>query len=961
MLRGNKMKLLGPNTRQKTSFNRRLLVVAVASCLSYNAFAAEQQDAEEAKKEEGQVVTIIGSNIKRIKDIGTLPVTSLSESDIENTGAQTGDELLRSIPQLGEVAFNNERVIGGVNDARGDVSSINLRGVGTGNTLTLLNGRRLVLHPGTQSENFVPVSTVNANTLPVSGLRSLQVLRDGAAAIYGSDAVAGVINYQLEDDYEGSRASLSYGTSDGTSLSQTTFNYLTGFGFNDGKSHLTASFSYFERNGMMASERPYSAIKDLRNYPGLDERFVGDTQLDNRTTSTPWGEFRSSSLKTFHIQPDSMSGCVVDLGNGICADKGSISGGSDGRKLRFDAASLRSMTSDAERKNFYGYLTHDLGDGKEFFAEAIYYDATVNRLREQSGNLTAQRFTIAANAAHNPFGENVQVRRYRAIDTGQRDIEVNDESYRLLAGVSGSFDQWDWESAALYSQAETNDLARNRIRASAFQAAINNTDPSKAYNPFNGADIANPTTMDSTVNSQAVIDQFMVDVSRDSKTSLTLVDYKLSNSDLWSVPAGGVGLALGTEFRHETFEDDRDDLLDGSNPFVDQVTGKVLSGSDVLGSSPTPDSRGTRDVYSAYAEFLIPLIDTNSQYMEMQLAARYENFSDVGDAMKPKIAIFWETSEWLSLRASYAEGFRAPNLPQVVAEGVARSNTFYDPLTDSRYGILDIRSGSDDLKPEDDENTSFGVVFQPTDDLTFTADWWKIEQNGLVGILPAQTHLLYDALLRTQGSSNPAVVRDGVDNEVVQINNRYMNLDVRNIQGVDVSVVYDWETSFGEWDISLTAAKLQKFEQEADAISAQVIAAQKAGTLPDDITVAGAGDLMRQNGRPEIRARAAINWRYNQWGAGIRGSYVSDFEETSTTTKIDDEVILLPIDSFSRINLYADYRFKGEHFLNNSKVRFGINNVEDNAPPIADESFGYFSSVHSNRGRYFYVTFSKKF
>lgn len=125
-------------------------------------------------------------------------MTILDSDDIINTGAVTGDELLRSIPQVGDISFNNERSIGGVNDARGDVASINLRGIGTGNTLTLLNGRRLVLHPGTQTENFVPVTTVNSNTLPVTGLRRLEVLRDGASALYGTDAVAGVVNYVLK-------------------------------------------------------------------------------------------------------------------------------------------------------------------------------------------------------------------------------------------------------------------------------------------------------------------------------------------------------------------------------------------------------------------------------------------------------------------------------------------------------------------------------------------------------------------------------------------------------------------------------------------------------------------------------------------------------------------------------------------------------------------------------------------
>lgn len=946
------------NTTNNFKSTRSLLALSVITALYGMSSTATAQTQDSQQESEIEKIQVLGSNIKMNRDTGALPVTAMSAADIEDTAAMTGDELIRSIPQMGEVSFGAATGNGGVNDARGDVSSINLRGVGTGNTLTLLNGRRLVTHPGTQSENFVPVSTVNANALPVSGLRSLQILRDGAAAIYGSDAVAGVINYQLNDDYTGNRISLSYGASEGTPLDEVTFNYLTGFDFNDGKSHLTASLSYYDRTGMMASERPYSASHDLREFPGLPEEFVGDTQLDNRTTATPWGDFTSDSLGRFHLQPDTDSGCVTALEGGICADSGSFP-----RDLRFDRGTTRSLVSDVDRLNIYTYFIHDLGNSMELFSEITYYSATAKRVREQTPNLTAQRFTVSADAAHNPFGEEVLVRSYRPIDTGPRNVEVDDTSYRLLAGIKGDWDDWYWETAAFYTKAKTEDNA-NRVQASAFQAAVNNTNPSQAYNIFTGGDLNNPNAGDSTLNPQAVIDQFIVDVSRDSETSLASIDFKMSNSEIFSVPAGDVGVALGLEFRHETYEDDRDDLLDGSNPFVDQNTGILLSGSDVLGSSPTPDSKANRNVSSAFVELIVPLLDNGSQYAEVQLAARYENFSDVGDALKPKVAVFWEPTEWLSLRASYAGGFRAPGLPQVSAEGVPRSNTLFDPVLDTSYGIVDIRSGTTDLKPEDDVNTSFGIVLEPFENLTITIDSWKIEQEDLVGILPGSSHLLYDSLLRSQGSNNSAVIRDANTNEVIQINNDYLNLGVRNIEGIDFSINYDWDNKSGDWSFAFNAANLKKFDQEADSISAQLIAAQEAGdpSVPADRTVAGAGDLLEQNGRPKWRARASLSWRLNQWGAGINANYVGEVTDTSTTETVDDDIVTLPVDSFTRVNVYLDYRFKGDGYLSDSKLRFGIRNIADEEPPLADElAHGYFGSLHSNRGRYLYMNFNKNF
>jgi iron complex outermembrane receptor protein len=946
------------NTINFFKSNRTLLGLSIVAALSGTSPGLYAQTTNSEQEAEVEKIQVLGSNIRVNRDTGALPVTIMTAADIEDTAAMSGDELIRSIPQVGEVSFGAATGNGGVNDARGDVSSINLRGVGSGNTLTLLNGRRLVTHPGTQSENFVPVSTVNANALPVSGLRSLQILRDGAAAIYGSDAVAGVINYQLNDDYTGNKVSLAYGSSEGTSLDELTFNYLTGFDFNEGKSHLTASLSIYDRSGMMATERAYSASHDLREFPGLPEEFIGDTQLDNRTTATPWGDFQSDALGRFHLQPDTNSGCVTALDGGICADSGSFP-----RDLRFDRGTTRSLVSDVDRLNIYTYLLHDFGNNIELFSEVTYYSATAKRTREQTPNLTAQRFTIAQNAVFNPFAEEVLVRSYRPIDTGPRNVEVDDTSYRILAGLKGDWKDWYWETAAFYTLAKTEDQA-NRVQASAFQAAVNNTNASQAYNIFTGGDINSPNAGDSSLNSQSVIDQFMVNVSRDSETSLASVDFKVSNSELWSMPAGDIGIAMGLEFRHETYEDDRDQLLDGSNPFVDQNTGVELSGSDVLGSSPTPDSKASRDISSAFVELIVPLLDSGSQYAEIQIAARYENFSDVGDALKPKVAIFYEPTEWLSLRASYAGGFRAPGLPQVSAEGVPRSNTLFDPVLDASYGIVDIRSGTTDLKPEDDTNTSYGLVLEPIKDLTFTFDAWKIEQEDLVGILPGSSHLLYDSLLRSQGSSNIAVIRDATTNEVIEINNDYLNLGVRNIEGIDFSVNYDWDNDLGKWSLGLNAANLKKFDQEADSISALLIAAQDAGdpSVPADRTVAGAGDLLEQNGRPKWRGRASLRWRLDQWGAGISANYVGNVIDTSTTATVDGEVVMLPVDSFMRVNLYADYRFRNKGFLKDSKLRIGIRNISDEEPPLADElAHGYFGSLHSNRGRYFHMSFSKDF
>jgi outer membrane receptor protein involved in Fe transport len=983
--------------KQQATYKYKLkrISLCVLAALTAQSTLIQQAYAEEAKATEKSVerISVIGSHIKVNHDTGALPVTAISAEDIENSGALSGAELLAEIPQQGDVAFNSSRSVGGVNDARGDVSSYNLRGLGTGNTLVLLNGRRLVLHPGTQSENFVPVTTANANTLPVRGLKRVEVLRDGAAAIYGSDAVAGVVNYALKDNYEGSELNFNYGTEEGTERDALNLSGATGFFLNDEKTHISMSAGYYKREIIMASEKSYAKSSDLREntrFPnavietGTDDDgnpIYNNSDLHNLNSSTPWGEFRTGALGTFHLQPDTLSGCedsdsrgnpttALDV-EGVCVDRGSQPS-SDG----YDRNSERSLSSGVERGNFYGLLSHQLNDDIELYSEALYYYAKADRVREQASNLTSQRFTIAADAFYNPFGEEVDLRKYRPVDTGPRNIEVTDESYRLLTGLRGYYNDWDWDTAVLYSRANTEDRA-NRINTQLFQEAINSTDQATAYDVFNGADVNNTNVGDPTGNSQAVIDNFMIDVVRESETELALFDFKVSKGDLFELPAGDVGFAAGIEYRYESFFDIRSDALNTSEQFLDIVGGAKdvdQFASVVLGSSPTPDASGSRNVFSAYGELAVPLLEGLPfvERLDMQLAARYERFSDVGDIMKPKVALSWIVNDYVQVRTSYSEGFKAPGLPQVVAVDISRVNTRSDPITDARYGVLEVRSGSESLKPEESESLSWGFVVQPTKNLTFTADWWQLDQTDTVGLIHSQTQLLYDTMLRHQdpsGNGNPLVTRGGDDNEVIAVKNDYLNLQSRESSGVDLGVSYDLETDFGKFKFKINAAKLMKFYQLADDVTAQVIAAQNSSDqgLVDalkykgkEVTIIGSGNLIGQNGRPEWRVTSSLDWRKEAWGAGLRYRYVSGFEDTSLDYSIGEEDFKYQVESFSRVDAYVNYRLP-KSVMDKTKITFGVKNLSDKKPPIADETFGYNSSVHSSLGRYFYVNINKKF
>lgn len=979
------------NTKNLNVQKLRFLTLSILTALSSGTVAQQTEDQTPSKEQEIEKIQVLGSNIRVDQDTGALPVTTISSEEIDNTGAISGAELLAEIPQQGEVNFSSERAAGGVNDARGDVSSFNLRGIGTGNTLVLLNGRRLVTHPGTQSENFVPVTTVNSNTLPVRGLKRVEVLRDGAAAIYGSDAIAGVVNYALKDDYKGSEIRLSYGTEEVTPRDTLNISGATGFYLDsDEKTHVTMSAGYYDRAMLMASEKPFSATSDLRGNQRFPQEVRDSIDLINLTGATPWLEGRTrvldndSGWETFHLQPETFSGCVNTIGNGdpiqlhvpgVCVDAGG-----QPRNDRYDRNTERSLSSGVKRANVYSLLTHDMDDF-EFYAEALYYYAKSERIREMSGLLNAQDFTIAANAFYNPFNAEVRTRDYRPVDVGPRNIEVTDNSYRLLAGLRGYLGEWDFDSAILYSKATTEDQA-NRINTQAFQRAVNSTDKNTAYNIFSGGNVNNVNVGDPSKPSQAVIDSFMVNIIRDSETELALADFKASKSDLFELPAGDVGMALGVEYRYESFSDVRSDDLNGTNKFLDIVGGsKTVDylASQVLGSSPTPDQGGSRNTLSAFVELAVPLLADLPfvEYLDAQIAARYERFSDVGDVVKPKLALSWTVNEYVHIRAAYAEGFKAPALPQVVANNVARSNSRNDIFAQSRYAVVELRNGGANLKPEESESLSWGIVLQPFEGLTLTADWWQLDQQDTVGILHADNILAYDQLLRFQsgngdvnaGTGYSKITRDPDSGEVIGILNEYINLQDRESAGLDLGLTYDVETDIGDFTFKANAAKLTKFNQVADDMSAQVIAAQKSDNqaLVDalkyrgtEAALQGIGSLIEVNGRPKWRVTSSLGWKKGAWGAGIRYRYVGSFIDTSLNDDNNGDDYVYRVHSFSRIDLYANYRLP-KKISSKTKVTVGVRNLGDKSPPIADETFGYNSSVHSSMGRYFYFNISKKF
>ena len=946
-------------------------------------------------------VVVVGSQIKGAKITGALPVSIISIRDIEAMGVDSGEDLLENIAEQGLNYFNEaEDASGGVNASRGDVGAYNLRNMGVGNTLTLLNGRRLVNSPGYQTEliggDYVPTVSVNSNLIPVTGIERLEILRDGASAIYGADAVAGVINNVLQKDFEGFTVTAKVSAYDHFSTEDNKLTVKWGSFFNDGATNVSVFFDHYDRGNINAQEDPRWGAGDHRPFVDADSPWKTSTSFRNLSSNSLYGQFDMVSSATslagtandkvwtdssgeFEVFPLGDSKCtnrgnpLFDTGYGTC-----IAPDGNGA-LRSNFWGPTDVRSQLLRTNVVMFVNHDMGNGIEAFTELGIYNSDSDRTAHASYAFSSSKHRVGPNNYYlNQMkvggvaifgGQQLYMDNYR-YEERQRLVNVKKETYRFLQGFRGSSGAWDWEAAYVDSIAKSRDITRNRMSNNLLKAALNDPTPA-AYNPFSAG-----------VNSN--IERTLIDVYRKGTSELTMFDFKMSNNEFMTLPAGDVGLLVGFEFREEAIDDDRDPRLDGTITYTDYEGDTFPLVADVLNSSPTADVSGSRDVSSFFAEMQIPL--TNS--IDMQIALRNEDFSDFGDSTVGKVALGWQAASWMSLRGSVSTAFRAPNIVQVNEKTVVRSGTRYDRAafrvnevqsvenvidSDSRYTIQRMATGASGLEAEESDNTSFGVVLTPMDNLVVTIDAWTIEKDKTIGLFGRENQTVNDMLLRfANGTANcatfagdPLVVREAADSgdaagfaaagvcpfgDIKYIQNNYTNMALRTIEGTDVGIYYNFESDYGDFDVRYIGTFLDTYEQKASGGFAALQAAKDNGTIPESIPLKGFGDLLGLDGAYDNKHTLRLSWDKGPYGASLVGLKKGSFEQTSLGKK-NGVAYVVPTMTTMDLTMSYDFKLNGQK----ARVRLAIKNLEDERAPTADRYYGYYADAHQDYGRNYYL------
>ena len=829
----------------------------IAPALFAQTDRAATQEGDDVQLERFEVT---GSRIKRIDMETPQPVVAITRRDFEATGFSTVGDALRALPMVSGQSLTS--IDGGTSFTPG-TSSINLRGLGNNNTLVLVNGRRAAPYGSPGFNGFQVV--FDFNSIPTAAIESIEILKDGASAIYGSDAVAGVVDIRLRKDFQGLTTEVSVGNTTRTdSFEKGAFAIM---GASTGRTSLVTTVDWTERNGIMARDLPWTRTANGESVGGFDQRSSANVIANVRGLAD---RDRFPSGQATFTTPQTMP----TLANAFAGNN------------FYDFQEDAGMFPETRTWGFYTRATHELTDNLSAFVEVSFrrsevrIDAAPTPLFATNENGTSEFGTIVFPASNpfNPFGQDITDLRWRIRETGNRINDVTSDTPRLVAGLQGDINEnWSWEAAALYTKTQTTNTNAGTVFDNLLQDALNGVEIDGHLLHANPFGPNHPWLLDYMTSENPNVDEYEIR-SYDANTSGTL----------WDLPAGPVGLAVGGEIRTERLS---------SVGTIDNETGNVVGGSQGA------NTFGDRRVYSGYAEVGIPVHDM----VEVQLAARYEDYSDFGTTTKPKVAVKFRPVEEVIFRASYGESFLAPNLPFLyTTQSVSFSSQFLqDPLrpNDPRNQIRQLGGGNPDLQPEETDVTYAGVVVSPfsrkrnslLQSLTFNVDYFHFDQTNLIDSLDAadildNLDLFGDLVIRNAPAPGETI---GTIDSVITT---FQNLATAKWEGYDFGV--SWDHTF----------------ERAGRIRANLAATYVDHYLFEDFEYAGTYNY------PDWRGTATFAWNRGDWAASLYVTYIGKYEQLFTEGDVNEQWLFNPQIAFS--GFY------------DTTLTVGVRNVFDKAPPV---------------------------
>jgi len=844
---------------------------------------------------------ITGSRLRRMDVEGSAPVDIISGADIAISGSQTLGEFLKYVPSVSGNSTSTAVSNGGDGSA-----SVTLRGMPANNTLVLLNGKRIA-NKGLRGD------AVDLNTIPPSAIERVEILKDGASAIYGSDAIAGVVNIIMKSDFDGLHINQYYGQSGKGDISTNTSNLM--WGASNLSSSLLVSASFMEQQGLFSRERAVSGSANALSLGGADMR----------SSATPDPRI---------ILPD--GSVVTPDGHGGYED-------AQNREL-YDYAVSTSTISPSQHNNLYLAANHTTQNNTLLDLTAGYAESEALITFASTPIFTAferQPIIVDANQQYNPFGVPIDDIRRRITELPPRQQHDNTKNWHLGLSAESNWGRVNWQTSANWSKTRsrqhTSNIAdgakiRKALSSDCLETSLDACVPLNLFGPEGSIDTAQLDYIRtySLMNGETELHQYNVDFD----TS-------------WPSPIGPLLLAAGFEWRYEKVS---------TSPANHEPSDELIGGDDISSTV------GSREITELYLETQFPLAQRNliAYSLDLELSVRVSSYSDFGSSINPKVGVRYRPVESLLLRGTYTEGFRAPSISELHRSGSFNLVFMDDPCSDlsnvgvlpgcsqqsdpTRFQFLTEFAGDTELRPEESVSRTLGLVWTPTVKhvpISVSLDYFKIQQENVVAA---------NALFLVEQSAyynrfTEQVIRDSKGN-ISQINAPLMNLGNRDVSGIDVALSMHWkDTGFGLFKISANASHLTKYSNQVnpDMSSLNVV-----GTFVDEAT-GGNGAL------PNWKMNAGIHWSRRRFEANYTMHYVSSLKE-----KIPDTLLTRNISSILTHDVQLSVQAKNHKAM---RMSLGIDNLLDAETPFSAAAFNdnYDSRTHDIRGRFWYLRFEYDF
>lgn len=918
--------------------------LAAATLVMPAVSSAQQDDALEE-------VVVTGSRLGRSDLDSTLPITTLSEEDLETAGYQTVEDFLQSIPSVGSADAGST-----VNNGNPGYATASLRGLGPNRTLILVNGRRIA----SAADNGI----VDLNVIPSAMIERIEVLRDGASTIYGSDAVAGVINFITKKDFDGAELELQFdrtGESDGEQLGAS---FTVGSQFDKG--NFVVSAQWTRRDAIWQRDRSFS------------ECALGES--NGQLSCIGSGTAYPANITPNAIVQNDPSGTsyVVDQSTGQLRPFGNAD--------TFNFAAASYMVTPQEVKSLYGVINYDILESSDIssvtsFLELSFVNRTSDQLLAPVGTFWGA--PVPADNPFNPFGnalcasnpacvapQAVTVTR-RMVETGGRGFSQDVDTYRFALGLEGELNNgigWD----VSYTYADWSDSQRDPGRANQprFDTTLSPTLCAADANCPGVWDPFNVDTFGPAFQAYAIVNPNQIERSRMRQFQFNV----FGDTFGLELPGGPIQWAVGFERRSES-----------ASVFPD---GAALLGQVFFVAGQVTE--GSYSVTEPYAELRFPVLSGMpfAQDLTFEASVRQSDYSFVsGSDVNTKFAVSWAPIEDIRFRAVTADGFRAPNVAELFSPQQKTASQYSDPCinygTNPNQTIRDncaadglapnfsltstqatgLQGGNPNLEPETSESNTFGIVFTPTflPELSVTLDWFDISIDNAVGTVgtdniitrcyqspnfssPLCNLLLGPGAVGEAASQTGSPRRNVLNNIAGQVLTN-ANLSSFETQGLDFTINYGWDSPIGELDFGLSGTYLDRYEFQAFSEAAPL---ELSGTFAIDPYE---GDNLAIF--PDLKLNFRVGLRRDNWGATLTTRWLDEVVDINSAPGN----LVNVADSVTYVDLQGYYEWGDIMFT------LGARNLTDEDPPYVSnyDDMNTIQYSYDTAGTYYYTRVGFKF